>query len=97
MQYFVGRIVYSFHRHQEQLSKFSLEKDDLVLYYDRESDRLFNTWINEHDLGHLAGAIPLLVMDVFEHAFMMDYGLKRVDYIKAFVKAIDWDVVSGRI
>jgi len=68
----------------------------VVLYYDSQSGRLFNVWINEHDAGHLAGAIPLLVMDVFEHAFMIDYGLKRADYIEAFFKAIDWSAVSER-
>jgi len=35
-------------------------------------------------------------MDVFEHAFMIDYGLKRADYIEAFFKAIDWKVASQR-
>ena len=34
----------------------------------------------------------MLVMDVFEHAFMIDYGLKRADYIEAFFKAIDWTI-----
>jgi len=63
-----------------------------VLYYDAVAGRLFNTWINEHDIGHLCGASPVLVMDVFEHAFMIDYGLKRADYIEAFFKAIDWTI-----
>lgn len=67
-----------------------------LLYYDRAGGRLFNTWINEHDGGHLAGNVPLLIMDVFEHAFMIDYGLKRADYIEAFFKAIDWTVVNDR-
>jgi Fe-Mn family superoxide dismutase len=67
-----------------------------ILYYDPASDRLFNTWINEHDTGHLAGASPMLVMDVFEHAFMLDYGTKRADYINAFFTAIDWDTTSSR-
>lgn len=67
----------------------------VVLAEDKE--RLFNIWINEHDGGHLAGATPLLVMDVFEHAFMLDYGLKRADYIEAFFKAINWDVVEERL
>jgi Fe-Mn family superoxide dismutase len=35
-------------------------------------------------------------MDVFEHAFMIDYGLKRAGYIDAFFKNIDWTVVSSR-
>ncbi|OGH66289.1 MAG: superoxide dismutase [Candidatus Magasanikbacteria bacterium RIFCSPHIGHO2_02_FULL_41_13] len=69
----------------------------VVLAYDKEADELFNAWINEHDVGHLAGAVPLLVMDVFEHAFMIDYGLKRADYITAFWNAIDWAVVESRL
>ena len=68
-----------------------------MLAYDKEGDRLFNIWVNEHDEGHLAGATPILVMDVFEHAFMLDYGLKRADYIEAFWKSIDWESVAARI
>lgn len=63
-----------------------------MLYYDYMEGRLFNTWINEHDGGHLSGASPLLIMDVFEHAYMLDYGVKRADYIEAFFKAIDWTI-----
>ncbi|CAG0950329.1 MAG: Fe-Mn family superoxide dismutase [Candidatus Methanoperedens sp.] len=64
----------------------------VILYYDGTEGRLFNTWINEHDVGHLSGAKPLMVMDVFEHAYMIDYGLKKADYIEAFFKAIDWTI-----
>lgn len=67
-----------------------------ILYHEPVGHRLFNVWINEHDVGHLSGANPLLVMDVFEHAFLTDYGLKRADYIEAFFKAIDWSGVAGR-
>ena len=63
----------------------------------RDEERLFNVWINEHDGGHLAGAMPLLVMDVFEHAFMLDYGLKRADYIDTFFRSIDWQAVERRL
>ncbi|MBU4245562.1 Fe-Mn family superoxide dismutase [archaeon] len=68
----------------------------VVLYYDVSAKRLFNCWINEHDAGHLAGAAPLLVMDVFEHAYITDYELRRADYIEAFFKAIDWKTVEKR-
>jgi len=68
----------------------------VVLYYDQMEGQIFNNWINEHDVGHLSGANPLLVMDVFEHAYMIDYGLKRPDYIEAFFKVIDWTVVANR-
>jgi superoxide dismutase, Fe-Mn family len=68
----------------------------VVMCYDPVIKKLFNVWINEHDVGHLAGAIPILVMDVFEHAFVTDYGMDRASYINAFVEAIDWDVVQKR-
>ena len=69
----------------------------VVLCYDTEADKLFNIWVNEHDVGHLIGTTPLLIMDVFEHAFMIDYNLKRADYIAAFFNAIDWNVVEKRL
>jgi len=68
----------------------------VILYYDPQAHCLFNTWINEHDMGHLSGATPLLVLDVFEHAFMLDYGLKRADYITTILRAIDWGRVIQR-
>lgn len=67
-----------------------------VLYYDADAKKLFNCWVNEHDAGHLSGCTPLLVMDVFEHAYMTDYGLKRADYISAFFKNIDWKAAEAR-
>ena len=69
----------------------------VMLVKDRQTGALYNVWINEHDLGHLADAQPLLVMDVFEHAFMLDYGIKRADYINTFMKAIDWSIVTKRL
>jgi len=68
-----------------------------VLYQDPEGGRLINFWINEHDVGHPAGCNPILIMDVFEHAFMLDYGLKRADYITAFFKNINWAAAEGRL
>jgi superoxide dismutase, Fe-Mn family len=69
----------------------------VVLYEDPVNGRLINTWINEHDVGHLAGCTPLLIMDVFEHAFIPDYGLKKAEYIEAFFKNIDWKAVETRL
>ncbi len=58
--------------------------------------RLFNVWVNEHDVGHFAGATPLAVMDVFEHAYIADYGIKRKDYIEKFMAKLEWGVIEGR-
>jgi Fe-Mn family superoxide dismutase len=68
-----------------------------ILYQDNITGKLLNQWINEHEVGHPAGCVPVLVMDVFEHAFLMDYGLKRTDYIDAFFRNINWQVVEGRL
>lgn len=67
-----------------------------VLYYDAETEKLFNVWISEHDGGHLATCTPLLVIDVFEHAYIADYGTKRTDYIEAVMKILCWHVAEGR-
>jgi Fe-Mn family superoxide dismutase len=67
-----------------------------ILYQDTTNDKLINFWINEHDTGHPAGCNPVLIMDVFEHAFMTDYGVKRADYIEAFMKNINWNAAESR-
>jgi Fe-Mn family superoxide dismutase len=69
----------------------------VVLYQDVTNGKLINFWINEHDVSHPAGCNPLLIMDVFEHAFMLDYGLKKADYIAAFFKNINWTAVESRL
>ena len=69
----------------------------VVLYTDPMTGMLWNAWINEHDGGHPAGCRPILVMDVFEHAYMVDYGLKKADYITAFMKNINWAAAEARL
>ena len=68
-----------------------------VLYQDVMTGALINFWVNEHDVSHPAGCVPLLIMDVFEHAFMIDYGLKRADYIESFFKNINWAAAEARL
>ena len=68
----------------------------VVLYRDIQTGRLINTWINEHDLGHLSGSEPLLIMDVFEHAYITQYGLDRAKYISAFFDNVNWEKVNKR-
>jgi len=68
-----------------------------VLYQDLLGGKFINFWINEHDVGHPSGGMPILIMDVFEHAFMIDYGLKRADYIEAFFRNINWTEVEKRL
>ncbi|HEV8051904.1 MAG TPA: Fe-Mn family superoxide dismutase [Parachlamydiaceae bacterium] len=68
----------------------------VVAYIEPKNGRLVNEWINEHDLGHLAGATPILIMDVFEHAYITQFALDRNKYIDVFFNNIDWKTVSER-
>jgi Fe-Mn family superoxide dismutase len=70
----------------------------VILVEDPATDRLTNHWITLHQDGVPAGFKPLLVMDVWEHAFMRDYkATERAKYIEAFFGNIDWRRVEGRL
>ena len=60
--------------------------------------RLSNHWITLHETGNVAGFNPVLVMDVWEHAFLLDYKpAERPKYIEAFFSNIDWSVCDERM
>jgi len=60
--------------------------------------RLSNHWITLHETGNVAGFDPILVMDVWEHAFLLDYKpAERPKYIEAFFTNIAWDEVEKRL
>lgn len=69
-----------------------------VCYQDPSNGRLSNHWITLHEIGNIAGFIPVLVMDVWEHAFILDYvPAERPKYIEAFFQNIDWNAVTARL
>ncbi|MEP6705951.1 MAG: superoxide dismutase [Pyrinomonadaceae bacterium] len=60
--------------------------------------RLSNHWVSLHEMGNVAGFVPILVMDVWEHAYLLDYKpAERPKYIEAFFSNIDWPAVEGRL
>jgi len=60
--------------------------------------RLSNHWITLHETGNIAGFDPILLMDVWEHAFLLDYKpAERPKYIEAFFSNIDWAAVEKRL
>lgn len=62
-----------------------------ILYLDPRMKVLTNHWIGLHETGHPAGFFPILVMDVWEHAYMVDGGVGgRGAYVEAFLKNVDW-------
>jgi Fe-Mn family superoxide dismutase len=70
----------------------------VVLFEDPVTDRLSNHWITLHQEGIPAGFKPLLVMDVWEHAFMRDYkATEKAKYVAAFFRNIDWPAVERRL
>ena len=70
----------------------------VILFEDPMTDRLTNHWVTLHQEGIPAGFKPLLVMDVWEHAFMRDYqATERAKYVEAFFRNIDWQAVERRL
>lgn len=61
----------------------------VLLTYSRRDNRLVNTWAADHTMV-LADGAPLLALDMYEHAYHMDYGAKAGDYVNAFMKAFTW-------
>jgi len=69
-----------------------------ILFQDPMTGWLSNQWITLHQDGHPAGFKPILVLDVWEHAFMVDYvPAERGKYIDAFFRNIDWEAVENRL
>jgi superoxide dismutase, Fe-Mn family len=69
----------------------------VLLVHDPKANTLHNIWVSDHELGHLASLPVLMAMDVWEHAFMVDYlPAQRGEYIKTFFANINWDVIEKR-
>lgn len=69
----------------------------VILCWDLHDGQLHNYSSDYQDVGGVWGVLPLLVLDVYEHAYMIDYGVKRAPYLDAFFKNIDWEMVSRRL
>lgn len=68
-----------------------------MLCYDQRSRRLRNISLDQHDLGNIAYSAPVLVLDMYEHAYFLQYADNKVEYINNFMKNINWTVVGGRL
>ena len=67
----------------------------VVLVYQPGIGRLLNQFASEHSQA-LAGAIPILALDMYEHAYHIDFGANATAYVDTFMRNIDWDAVAGR-
>lgn len=68
----------------------------VILAHSPRDNRLYNVWSSDHTQT-LAGGHPVLVMDMYEHAYQMDYGADAKSYIDAFFKNINWEEVDKRL
>ena len=68
-----------------------------VLCYDQRSQRLRNISLDAHDLGNIAYSAPILVLDVYEHAYFLQYADDKTEYINRFMENINWEVVINRM
>jgi Fe-Mn family superoxide dismutase len=97
-------------RAEEFFGDYSLWKQDFmgvgkmrgvgwaICFQDPSNGRLSNHWISLHEMGNVAGFQPILVMDVWEHAYLLDYKpSERQKYIEAFFSNVDWEKVDERL
>jgi superoxide dismutase, Fe-Mn family len=69
-----------------------------ICFQDPSNGRLSNHWISLHEMGNVAGFKPILVMDVWEHAYLLDYKpSERSKYIEAFFANVNWKTVENRL
>ena len=69
-----------------------------ILYQDPVNKQISNHWITLHQQGVPPSFKPLVVMDVWEHAYLLDYKpSERVKYIEAFFSNVDWTAVNARL
>lgn len=64
--------------------------------YDWDTKTLFNYLGDAHDAFPIWNATPLVALDVYEHAYFIDYGTSRADYIKAIIQNLDWQFIEQR-
>ena len=66
-----------------------------ILYYDKNTNTLLNSWVDEQHLGHLVGLTPIITIDMWEHSFVADYQPSgKPNYINDFMSQVNWTVAE---
>lgn len=69
----------------------------VVVYFDSVANTLHTAFVNDHELGQLSGLPIMLAIDLWEHAFMVDYvPAEKKTYVDAFLANVNWNVVEAR-
>lgn len=69
----------------------------VVVGYNTRGGHLSAFGLDMHNMWSPANVVPLVVLDVYEHAYMIDFGIDRAKYLDVFVKNLDWDTVAKRL
>ncbi|HYD93042.1 MAG TPA: Fe-Mn family superoxide dismutase [Candidatus Paceibacterota bacterium] len=70
----------------------------VVVYFDVRGATVHTAFVNDHELGQLSGLPILLAVDLWEHAFMVDYvPAEKKNYVEAFLENVNWTVVDRRL
>jgi len=72
----------------------------VITSFDPLAQRLNTFWVSDHEIGNIAGFIPVVVMDMWEHAYVTDYGASavgRAEYLQAYLKNLDWETTALRL
>ena len=67
-----------------------------VLLYEQRTGTFRNILMDSHDEGFIVGAYPLIVMDMYEHAYFIDYGTDKGEYIDKFINSLRWDLIEKK-
>lgn len=66
-----------------------------ILYWDKQTQQLTPSWVDEQHFGHLNGLSPILMLDMWEHSFVMDYAPSgKKQYIEDFFENLNWKVIE---
>ena len=68
-----------------------------IFVYEQRTDTFRNILLDQHDVGLIAYVHPLIILDMYEHAYFYDYKTNKEEYIMNFIKSIDWNIVNKRV
>ena len=68
-----------------------------ITAFDFDDNRLHNYIADDHNTYGIWNSMPVVVLDTYEHAYMIDYGVKRPPYIDAFFRNLNWEEINKRV
>ena len=69
----------------------------IMMHYDKQSDNIIFNWVTNHEVGQTTALQPILAIDMWEHAYMVDYlPSDKLKYVDAYLKAVNWEIVSEK-